>query len=228
MTMSRIRPHLLALALMVLPLLLATSARAGILLQEDFSGATPGSQYTGSIPGTQFHVTHDNVDIVGVLNGNFASSVANPTGNALDLVGGGGSGAIGSNPTFNLVAGTTYTITFQDILQGFGPTESVTSDFTVSLGSFSERLTAIPQVVTPTLTFTPLADESAVTLGFTTNTHPDTVHGAVLSNILLSSSVQAVQAVPEPSSLALAALGTLIGLAYARRRRAGAGERGKR
>ena len=200
-------------------LLVATlpgSAAASLLFQEDFSGATPGANKTGVIAGTQVEVTHDAVDIVGVLNGSFFGCVNNPTGNCLDLVGSPGLGAIQSIPTFNLVAGHTYTVSFGVVLQGFDPGDSATSQFTVGLGSFSQQLTAIPAVLQASLDVTPAGNESNVPLTFTTNTEPDTVHGAVLDHIVLTD--QGPRAVPEPS--AIVALGpALAGFAVIGRRR---------
>ena len=112
-------------------------ANAGVIFEEDFSGATPGAN--NSLAGTQFTVTSGAVDIIGVLNGSFFTCVNNSGGNCLDLVGSPGLGSISSIPTFNLTAGDTYTIAFGYILQGFASGSTATSDFTVGLARISHR-----------------------------------------------------------------------------------------
>jgi PEP-CTERM motif len=192
----------------------ATLAHATLLFSEDFSGATPAANYgVGAISGTQVTVTANTVDIAGILNGSFFTCANNPTGNCLDLVGSPGEGAIASVPTFNLIAGDTYTITFDYTLQGFSSGASATSQFRVGLGSFSADLTAIPTVQNASLNFTPSANENGVTLAFATLTEPDTVHGAVIDDIALNETP--VSGVPEPSSLLLVGLGAL-GLGWRR------------
>lgn len=189
------------------------SARADALLQEDFSGATPGAN--SSLAGTQFHVTSGAVDILGVLNGTFAGCGNNPTGNCIDLVGSPGNGAIASVPKFNLIAGDTYKISFGYILQGFATGTTPTSDFTVGLGSFSDMLTAIPMVQTGSISFKASSNQSAVALTFATDTAPDAFHGAVLDHIVLTQTSGSA-AVPEPDSAVLLAIGAglyaLVGL----------------
>lgn len=177
------------LSLLLLSLLVGTlvgAVQASSLFQEDFSGATPGPNKTGVIAGTQFEVTNQTVDIVGELNGTFFACDGNPGGNCLDLAGSPGVGAIRSVPTFDLMAGRTYTVSFGYLLQGFAPGSTPTSEFTVGLGSFSAQLSAIPISQQASLSFTPSANEHNVVLSFTTNTLPDSSHGAVLDRIVLS------------------------------------------
>jgi hypothetical protein len=199
------------LAVWMLSLVVAMfTAQAAVLLQEDFSGATPGAN--SSLAGTQFQVTSGAVDIVGVLNGSFFQCANNPTGNCIDMVGSPGVGHISSIPTFNLIAGDTYTISFGYILQGFVAGNTPTSDFTVGLGTFSQILTAIPVVQNGSLTFSPGSNQTGAALTFATDTAPDDVHGAVLDHIVLTETRGT--AVPEPSSLALLAIGVgLLGIA---------------
>ena len=199
-----------ALAVWMLSCLVATvTAHAAVLLQEDFSGATPAGN--SSLAGTQFQVTSGAVDVVGVLNGSFFQCVNNPTGNCIDMVGSPGVGHISSIPTFNLIAGDTYTITFGYILQGFAAGTTPTSDFTVGLGTFSQIFAAIPVVQNGSLSFSPGSNETGAALTFATDTAPDDVHGAILDHIVLTETRGT--AVPEPSSLALFAIGVgLVGI----------------
>jgi len=97
------------------------------------------------------------------------------------MVGSPGVGDIRSIPTFNLIAGDTYTISFGYILQGFAAATIPTSDFTVGLGTFPDVLTAIPMVRNGLRSFTPGSNETGVDLTFATDTAPDDVHGAVLA-----------------------------------------------
>lgn len=181
----------------------AGAASAAPLLSEDFSGAVPGPTGSGPIGGTQFTVTQDNVDVVGVLNGSFFTCVDNPAGNCLDLVGESGGGAIQSIPSFNLLAGQTYELTFGEVLQGYAAGSPATTQVRIALGSLSQDETFDGGVIThPTLSFTPLVNETSAALSFTTLTAPDSVHGAVLDDIVLST-----VGVPEPSAWALLLLG---------------------
>ena len=201
--------------LFVLVAVLAVSAKAGtVLLQENFSGATPGPN--NNLAGTQFQVLSGAVDIIGILNGSFFACVNNPAGNCLDMVGSPGPGAVASIPTFNLVAGDAYTISFGYILQGFVMGTTPTSDFTVGLGTFSTVLTAIPEVQHASISFTASTGQPGVNLTFATDTAPDSVHGAVLDNIILT---QTSGTVPEPGTLSVLAIGAAsLGLRQWRKR----------
>jgi hypothetical protein len=213
---ARLFPFFLSVALGVIST--APAYADTTLFSEDFSGAIPAANYgVGTIGGTQITVTANAVDILGVLNGTFAGCANNAGGNCLDLVGSPGEGAIASVPTFHLIAGDTYTITFGYILQGFPSTDTTdTSQFSVGLGSFSTTLTAIPTVQQASLSFMPLADQTGVALTMATLTEPDLFHGAVIDHIVLTEEGP-VSAVPEPSSLVLLA-GPLAMLLRARRR----------
>ncbi len=195
-------------------LLLACASTAGTqaatLLSENFSAAT-GGLYTGAIGGTLFSVTMGSIDIVGLPSGSPFSCVHNPGGNCLDLVGNTGTGAIASVPTFNLLAGMTYTISFGALLQGFAPGDPTTTSYRVSLGSFDSNLAVNSAGANVSLNFTALANETAVRLRFETLAAPNSVHGAVLDNIVLS-------AVPEPGTWALMLAGIGSVLLLVRRR----------
>jgi hypothetical protein len=194
------------------------SASAGTIFSENFSGATPGL-YGGAIPGTGFAATNGNVDIIGVLHGSSFSCVNNPTGNCLDLIGNVGIGAITSTTTFNLLVGHTYTLTFNDIVQGGNTLPSELFD--VSLGSLLRQETSLSTAVTSvTEVFTPSSEQDGATLVFSSITNDDNVHGPVLDSIVLTDagSGQPVGAVPEPGTLALMGAG-IVGLGLVRRRK---------
>lgn len=193
-----------ACVLSALFVLSSVPASAGVIFSEDFSGGTPGAN--NSLAGTQFTVTSGAVDIIGVLNGTFAACANNPGGNCLDLVGSPGLGSIASIPTFDLIVGDTYTITFGYILQGFTSGTTPTSDFTVGLGSFSDTLTSIPMVQDASLSFSPGSDETGVKLTFAALTTPDDFHGPVLDHIVVTETSSG-PTIPEPSTWTMMVLG---------------------
>lgn len=190
------------------------SAQAATLLSENFSAATGGLYGSGPIAGTAFAVTAGTIDIVGLPGGSPFSCVRLLSANCLDLVGNTGTGAIASTTGFNLSAGSTYTVSFGGLLQGFAPGAPQTTSFTVSLGSLSSTQSANASGATYSIDFTPLTDQSGAKLAFTTLTAPDSVHGVVLDSIVLSAS-----AVPEPQAWALMLAG-VAGLGFTARRRA--------
>ena len=192
------------------------SAQAVTLLSENFATATAGLYGPNPIPGTAFSVTNGNVDLIGLPGGSPFSCVRLLTANCLDLVGNQGSGAIASTAGFNLVAGSTYTVSFGGLLQGFAPGGGQTTDFTVSLGSLSSTQTADTNGSLYSINFTPLTSQAGATLAFSSLTAPDSVHGVVLDSIVLS-----VTAVPEPQGWALMIAG-LAGLGCVARRGKGA------
>lgn len=188
----------------------STTAGAATLLQENFSGATPGAN--NSLAGTAFSVTGGAVDVIGELNGSFFTCVNNPGGNCVDMVGTPGLGTISSTATFTLDPSNSYTISFGYILQGYSPGDSATSQFSVSLGSYSTTLTAVPSVNLASLNFTPAGTETNVHLVISTLTEPDIYHGAVIDHILLT-------AAPVPLPAGLPLLATALGIAGLRGRR---------
>lgn len=191
------------------------SVHADTLLSETFAGATRGL-YGGAITGTAFTVTSGTVDIIGLPSGSPFGCVRLPGANCLDLVGNTGSGAIASTASFELVAGSTYTVSFGGLLQGFSPGSPETTSFEVSLGSLTSTQTANANGAAYSIHFTPLTNQSGARLAFTTLTAPNSVHGVVLDSVVLS-----VSAVPEPQTWAMMFAG-LAGLAGIARRRAGA------
>lgn len=192
------------------------SAQADTLLSENFAAAAGGLYGVGAITGTAFTVTSGKVDIIGTPSGSPFGCVRLPGANCLDLVGDSGMGEITSTASFDLVAGSTYTISFGGLLQGFMPGSPQTTSFAVSLGSLISNQTANANGAAYSINFTPLTSQSGAKLAFTTLTAPDFVHGVVLDSVVLS-----VSAVPEPQTWALMVAG-LAGLAGVARRRAGA------
>jgi hypothetical protein len=138
-------------------------------------------------------VTAGNVDIVGVIGGSYFSCVDQPSGNCLDLIGSVGTGAISSIPTFNLTAGTTYTITFGVVVQGL----NTNINFSVGLGTFSQTVTATPSPQQIKVQFVAATNQSGAHLTFTSITNPDNFHGPVLDNIALSNGVGDTSVLPQ-------------------------------
>lgn len=185
-------------------LALAAPALAGTttLLSEDFSGATPGQDYSGALSGTAFHVTTANVDILGPT---LFGCADNPAGKCVDIVGDQNAGGIATASGFNLTAGDTYKITFGANLQGYATGTGSTS-FTVGLGGFAQSETLIGgPSVQYALSYTPTTSQSGVSLSFVTTVPGDSVHGAVLDHIVLTQTTAG--GVPEPASWALMILG---------------------
>lgn len=200
---------------LLLGLVSGDRASATVLLQENFS-TTTGGTFSSTIPGSQFKVTGGNVDVIGVLNGGFFSCQDNYSGNCLDMIGNMGFGSIGSIPTFTLVAGDTYTITFGVVAQAL----STSLDFSVGLGSLSAVETA-PYAAPAhlTVTFTPTVTQSGAALTFASITNVNNVNGPVLDNIMLTETTGS--STPEPTSTALVLTGLLAsgGGAFRLRRR---------
>lgn len=207
--------RILFLGSAALVLCLTGAPAAAAVFTENFSGAAPGPN--SSLSGTAFAVTSGAVDIVGQQNGSFFSCDANLAGNCLDLVGSPGNGAIQSS-IIPLVAGGTYTINFTHDLQGFNTGDPVTALFTVALGSFSQQLAATPSTTMTMLSFVAALSDPNARLSFIQNTAPDSVHGAVLSDISVDEMFPG-PGVPEPASWALLIAGFGIAGTALRRRR---------
>ncbi|GAB2178206.1 hypothetical protein [Dongia sp. agr-C8] len=201
-------------------LLIATvaGAQAATIFSEDFSGATPGQGYNSGtgIPGSQFTVTSGNIDILGQLNGNLFGCSGNPGGNCLDLIGDQGQAIIQSTVAFDLIAGTTYTVSWTDFLQG-GHAPGTQLEYSVSLGTHSQNYFSEPITQLLSLQFTAAATQLGALLVFDTIGNINGFHGPVLSGI----SIDAVATTPIPAALPLFA-SALAGMGFVgwRRRRA--------
>ncbi|HEY5300285.1 MAG TPA: PEPxxWA-CTERM sorting domain-containing protein [Acetobacteraceae bacterium] len=182
----------------------ASAADASVIFSENFASSVGGNYGAPSvIPNSQFYVSAGNIDLIGTPSGSPFSCVDNPGGNCVDLVGAFANGGITSTPTFLLVAGDTYTVSFGSNLQGFSATDTAMTTFQVSLGDLSqtETLTAADGDKAFSITFSPTANETGASLSFLSLTAPDAVHGAVIDNIVLTQTPEI--AVPEPSSWAI-------------------------
>jgi hypothetical protein len=116
-----------------------------------------------------------------------------------------------------LSAGVQYTVTFDAELQGYSGSTPITT-FDVSLGNQTQTETANGDGASYILTFTPTADEMDAELAFTSVLAPDTIHEAVLSDIVLNAG-PSVATAPEPASFALLGGGLLVALGWVRRRK---------
>lgn len=230
----RLHPIRFLLTAGLLPCLVAASlppAQAAVVFAENFATAVgdprlfpygEGFGLGNDILGTQFRVTRGNIDVLGQPSG-APVGCANPAGNCIDLQGFSGSamGAIESKPSFDILAGYTYTITFG---AGVGDVGTGRSDFDVLLGSFSSTVAAGINHALFTLTWTAQANESGARLGFSTRSVATVANGAVLDNILVTAVAPTTgdpgNTVPEPASLAL--LVASLAAAGAACRRAGA------
>ncbi len=193
----------------------AVAAEAATIFVEDFSGATPATGYNSGtgIPGTQFTVTSGNVDVLGQINGNLFGCSGNPGGNCLDLIGDQGQAIIQSTVSFDLIAGTTYTVSWTDHLQG-GHAPGTQLEYSVSLGTNSQNYFSEPITQLLSLQFTAATTQLGALLVFDTIGNINGFHGPVLSGI----SIDAVSTVPVPAALPLFA-SALAGLGFMKWRR---------
>jgi len=212
--------RVIAATVIVSALSASSVASATVLLSENFSGATPGTYGGGSLPGTQFNVTAGNIDIVGVLNGSFFTCAANPGGNCIDLVGTSG-GQITSTTSFNLLANHLYTYSFEHVLQGYNPGDPNFSKFTFDVGGISiVEYTSTGAISGLGAGFVSPIDVSGAVLVITSTVAADSVHGSVLSNIVLNDEGIQPSATPVPGALPLFATGIgALGLLGWRRKR---------
>lgn len=200
--------------------LMGSNAQAGTtIFSEDFSGAVAGNYGApNAITGTQFTVFTGNVDLLSLSQGNFGCA-DNPSGACVDLVGAFANGGITSPSDLTLNKNDTYTVTFGSNLQGFSTTDTAQTTFDVSLGNQTqeETLTAAEGDHQYSLTFNPMTDQSGAALTFLSVSGADSVHGAVIDNIVVTAEPTGV---PEPASWAtmLVGFGAIGGAMRLRRR----------
>lgn len=205
--------------------LLAQAPAHAVNYTETFDGATAsnGAYGIGTIPGTGMALVEGNAWIVGA---------AAPHGNALDLGSGWytpnfdaqtniGSSTAQSVASFDLLAGHTYTLTFDWSRQawsaGNGPFPTA---LTASFGSHSVTYNDVAgffygeEWKAGLLSFTPAADELGVHVVFTA-AGPGGYSGLLVDNVAMVG----MAPVPEPQALWLMAAGLgLFGLGRLRRR----------
>lgn len=193
-------------ATFALSLLSATAAQAVPLFNDTFDSEALGTNQALD----KWTVSDGTIDVIGP--GFFDLHPGN--GNYLDLDGStNNAGKITSNTVFNLLAGT-YTLSFElgGSKRGDGNT------VTVALGSIFSEVFALPsnaplQTISRTITLASAAGTGALSFD---HAGGDNL-GLILDDVSLDFS-RVQTAVPEPSSLALLALGGVAGVA--RRRRA--------
>ena len=204
---------------------LAGLAHAGVIFSENFDSTTPGGGHgAGNIAGSGFRVTGGNVDVMGDLNGSFFTCATGPNSNCLDMVGT-TPGTIETIATFNLLAGYTYTLTFDSAATGAFTGGGLTFGNHLDLGPYGlnfwdTQIGSGNYPVTPhTMTVTPVTDQLGVRLTFQAQGNPGPGYwGSMLDNVVLTETAPQTGA-PEPGTVLVGAAGLVLAVVHARRAR---------
>ncbi|MBC7637133.1 MAG: hypothetical protein H7251_16200 [Acetobacteraceae bacterium] len=183
---------------------------------ESFNSAQPGSNISSLIAGTGFAVVAGNVDVMGtIVNGAAAGFFTCPVGlptenNCIDL-NGNQPGAIATAAPMLLLAGTTYEVSFAlagNIDDGTHAAYAMHAQLGNS-GAISFSTLPGSSFTTETFTYTPITDEVAAFLQFTSDsTAGNPIFGAFIDNIsVVALSNGAAVAVPEPGSMMMVLIG---------------------
>jgi hypothetical protein len=188
------RSHRLVLCVPTFCLALA-SAQASTILDENFNELATGLGVTSV--GAFQTIDGTNVDIVGPSNGYGALCAAPESGNCVDMDGTGGNpqGILQTVNSITLIPGVDYLLSFDLIGSGRG----VTTSTSVSFGTYSQTFSLTSGDVTDGIVTNQLVTVPTTTvtnLLFTSNTPGDV--GALLDNVLITTSTGIAAGVPEP------------------------------
>ncbi len=177
----------------------AAPARAGIILQDNFNGENGGTGVFNYAAFTNWNVSGGTVDLIG---GGFVDFLP---GNGLYVDLDGSTNQAGLFSTKTSFAPGNYALQFDLAGSQRGTnTESVT----VSFGAFSQVITRQPNDPFTTFNYN-VTLAAAANLSFR-NAGGDNI-GALLDNVVVSTVTPAAAAtVPEPATLALIGLGTVV------------------
>jgi hypothetical protein len=208
------RLSFLRVLLVAVPAVLLTTVpmHADIVFSENFNSAPLGLGVTTA--GQFSTINGTNVDVIGA---NFGDCVGPESGNCVDMDGTGGNpiGQLELTTPLNLTAGT-YFLSFDLI----GSQRNTTSSVTVDFGPFSHTYTLTTGDDTDGVVsnLAVAIAGGATQLTFVSNDAAGSEEGALLDNVVISTSPVGASPVPEPESLALMTAG-LLGCAGAIRRR---------
>ncbi len=210
-----------------------TSAPAGpnpggtLLFQQDLTTAAPGPNYRGPLSNSGLTVTAGDVDIFGNGTGSgtagFYTCPAPLTANqtCIDL-NGDQPGTIQTDQVFNLIAGTTYTVSFE--LAGNIPNGNL-SEYTLgaSFGNSGIYTFSAPPGApfqTESFSYTPTTDESQARLVLSSQQYADLLnYGPIITDLSISDPPGSGDTVSasEPGVLSVI-LTSILSLAWLRRR----------
>jgi hypothetical protein len=184
------------------------------LLNENSNELTPGLTQTSV--GVFSAINGTNIDIVG--GAVFGSLCVAPEAvNCVDLDGSGGKsqGILQTKSPFTLQPGVNYSLSFDLI----GSQRGLTTSTTVNFGPYSQTFILTSGNDTSGVVSNALVTVTVPTSAFLTvaSNTPGNV-GALLDDVLVTSSSPVTTGVPEPATLGLLVLG-LAGIGFARRKR---------